>query len=106
MDAFMEDDPIAELQDAAAAKQMREAVDAITADLIRNSKNYPAQVRDLPRLATAMEKSLKDGNYKDAITRAGQLDKHVEVYAPSDEPAKEAKLTLMHRIRVIAKITQ
>ena len=102
----MEDDPIAELKDAGAAKQVREAIDAVTADLIRNSKNYPAQVRDMPRLATAMEKSVKDGNYREAITRAGQLEKHVEAYVPSDEPAKEAKLTLMHRIRVIIKITQ
>ena len=101
----MEDDPIGELKDAAAAKHVREAIDGITADLIRNSKNYPAQVRDLPRLATAVEKSVKDGNYREAITRAGQLDKIVEVYSPSDEPAKEAKLTLLHRLRVIAKIT-
>ena len=101
----MEDDPIAELKDAAAAKQVREAIDGITADLIRNSKKYPAQVRDLPRLATAVEKSVKDGNYRDAITRGGQLEKIVEVYSPTDEPAKEAKLTLLHRLRVIAKIT-
>jgi hypothetical protein len=105
MGTFMEDDPIGELKDAGAAQQVREAIDAITGDLIRNSKKYPAQVRDLPRLATAMEKSVKDGNYRDAIMRAGQLDKHVEVYAPIDEPAKEAKLTLLHRLRVIAKIT-
>ncbi|MGH7660734.1 MAG: hypothetical protein ACRENA_07445 [Vulcanimicrobiaceae bacterium] len=106
MGAFMEDDPIAELQDAGAARQVREAIDAITADLIRNSKTYPAQVRDIPRLATSMEKSVKDGKYRDAIMRAGQLDKHVESYIPSDEPAKEAKLTMMHRLRIIAKITQ
>lgn len=102
----MEDDPIAELQDAETGKKMREAIDAVTADLLRNSARYPASLRDLPRLATAMEKSVKAGNYKDAIMRAGQLEKHIEPYAPTDEPAQEAKLTIRHRIRVLAKITE
>ena len=106
MGAFMEDDPIAELRDADSAKKVREAVDAITADLLRHAKDYPAQVRDLPRLATAMEKSIKAENFKDAIMRAGQLDKHIEVYMPRDEPAQEAKLTLRHRVRVIAKLSE
>ena len=102
----MEDDPIAELQDAATAAGVKSAIDAVSADLIRNSKDYPAMVRDLPRLAHAMEKSVKAGNYKDAIMRAGQLEKHIEAYIPRDEPAQEAKLTLRHRVRVLAKITQ
>lgn len=102
----MEDDPIGELQDAEEAKKVKAAIDAITADLLRHSKDYPAQVRDLPRLATAMEKSIKAGNFRDAIMRAGQLDKHVESYLPHDEPAQEAKLTLRHRVRVVAKINE
>ncbi|HEY1727285.1 MAG TPA: hypothetical protein VGG22_02765 [Candidatus Baltobacteraceae bacterium] len=104
-DQFM-DDPIAELRDAAEAKQVAEAVNAITADLIRNAAKYPAQVRDLPRLVTAMEKSIKSENYKDALTRGQQLDKHLESFTPADEPAREAKLVLRHRLLVLAKIMQ
>lgn len=100
------DDPIAELKDAGEAKQVEDAINTITGDLIRHSKDYPASVRDLPRLATAMERSIKAGNYKDAIMRAGQLDKHIEAYAPTEEPAQEAKLVIRHRLLIVAKLTQ
>jgi hypothetical protein len=104
MSAFM-DDPIAELRDAAEGKKVEEAINAITADLIRNAKKYPAQVRDLPRLITAMERSVKTENYKEALTRAGQIEKHLESYAPTDEPSQEAKLVVRHRLLVLAKLT-
>ena len=104
-DQFM-DDPIAELRDAGEAKQVAEAVNAITADLIRNAAKYPAQVRDLPRLVTAMEKSIKAENYKDALQRATQLEKTIEAFTPDNEPAQEAKLVLRHRLLVLAKIMQ
>ncbi|MGH7715506.1 MAG: hypothetical protein ACREML_05860 [Vulcanimicrobiaceae bacterium] len=105
MDQFM-DDPIAELRDAGEAKKAADAVNAITADLIRNAAKYPAQVRDLPRLVTAMEKSIKTENYKDALLRAQQIDKHLEAFTPGEEPAQEAKLLLRHRLLVLAKLTQ
>ena len=99
------DDPIAELQDAGEAKKVQDAINTITGDLIRNSNAYPSIVRDLPRIATAMEKSIKGGNYKDAISRARQLDQHIEAFAPVEESAQEAKLVMRHRLLVIAKLT-
>lgn len=99
------DDPIAELKDAAEAKQVQDAIDTITGDLIRHAKTYPASVRDLPRLASQMEKSIKTENYRDAIMRAGQLEKHIEAYAPAEEQAQEAKLVIRHRLLVVAKLT-
>jgi len=105
-DSRFMDDPIAELRDAGSAKRVAEAVNAITADLIRNAAKYPAQVRDLPRLVTALEKSVKTENYKDAIMRASQIDKQMDAFTPSDEPGQEAKLVLRHRLLVIAKLTQ
>jgi len=99
------DDPIAELKDAKEAKTVEDAINTITGDLIRNSKSYPAGVRDLPRLASSMEKSIKAENYREALTRAGQLEKHIESYAPVEENAKEAKLALRHRLLVLAKLT-
>jgi hypothetical protein len=105
MDQFM-DDPIAELRDAGEAKKVANAVNAITADLIRNAAKYPAQVRDLPRLVAAMEKSIKSENYKDALMRGQQIDKHLEVFTPGDEPSQEAKLTLRHRLLILNKLTQ
>jgi len=105
MNNFM-DDPIAELRDAGGAKQVADAVNAITADLIRNGSKYPAQVRDLPRLVTALEKSVKSENYKDALMRAQQIDKHLEAFTPDNEPAQEAKLVIRHRLLVLAKIMQ
>ncbi|MGH7327221.1 MAG: hypothetical protein ACREJX_02610, partial [Polyangiaceae bacterium] len=72
MNDFM-DDPKAELKDAATAKQVAQAVDAITADLIRNSAKYPLAVRDLPKLVSAMEKSIKAENYRDAAFHAGLI---------------------------------
>ena len=99
------DDPIAELRDAEAAKDMSQAIDAITGDLIRNAAKYPASVRDLPRLMTAMEKSIKTENFRDAIMRATQLDKIVDAFTPTEEPSQEAKLRLKHRLRIVSKLT-
>ena len=104
MAEFM-DDPIAELKDAHAAKAVEDAINTITGDLIRNSKSYPASVRDVPRLATAMERSVKSENYKDALQRAAQLEKTIESYVPGEEHAKEAKLAIRHRLLVLAKLT-
>jgi hypothetical protein len=105
MSDFM-DDPIAELRDAGEAKKVANAVNAITADLIRNAAKYPAQVRDLPRLVTAMEKSIKTENYKDALLRGQQIDKHLEAFTPGEEPSQEAKLTVRHRLLILTKLTQ
>ena len=98
-------DPIAELRDAQQAKETENAINTITGDLIRNAKSYPGGVRDVPRLATAMEKSIKTENYKEALMRAGQLEKYLESYMPVEENAKEAKLTIRHRLLVLAKLT-
>ena len=97
------DDPKAELSDAATAKQVADAVNAITGDLIRNSAKYPSGVRDLPRLVSAMEKSIKAGNFKDAVFHAKLVDEQIEAWKPTDEPAQEAKLILRRRVRVLAK---
>lgn len=98
------DDPKAELQDVGTAKQVAESVDAITADLIRNSAKYPSTVRDLPRLVSAMEKAIKGGNFKDAAFHASLVEQQIESWKPADEPAQEAKLIVRRRIRVLAKV--
>jgi hypothetical protein len=103
MSDFM-DDPKAELKDAGTAKQLAEAVDAITADLMRNSAKYPSTVRDLPKLVAAMEKSIKAENYRDAAFHAGLVDQQIEAWKPTEESAQEAKLLVRRRIRVLAKV--
>lgn len=100
----MDEDPKAELEDAAAAKQVGEAIDAITADLIRHSAKYPASVRELPRLVASMEKLIKGGKYREAALEAGRIEEQMESYKPTDEPAQEAKLIVRRRVRVLAKL--
>ena len=103
MTDFM-DDPKAELKDAGTAKQIAEAIDAITADLIRNSAKYPSTVRDLPKLISAMEKSIKAENYRDAAFHANLIEQQIEAWKPTEEPSQEAKLLVRRRIRVLAKV--
>ena len=100
-----EGDPKAELASAETAAEVAKAIDAMSADLIRNVAKYPALLHDVPHLATAMEKSIKHGHLADAKMRANQLDKHLEVYSPTETPAQEAKFTLRKRVRLLAKIT-
>jgi hypothetical protein len=98
------DDPQAELHDVGAAKDVSNAVDAITADLIRNAAKYPSAVRDLPKLVAAMEKAIKSQNLRDAAFHANLVEQQMEAYKPTEEPAQEAKLIVRRRVRVLSKV--
>ncbi|MBV8600213.1 MAG: hypothetical protein JO359_01480 [Candidatus Eremiobacteraeota bacterium] len=103
MHAFM-DDPTSELHDQQAAREVAAAIDAISADILKNTPQLYASgnpLHDIPHLANAMEKSIQRGKFEDARIRATTLEKYIESYSPVDEPAQEAKYLLRHRVRLL-----
>ncbi|MBV8150177.1 MAG: hypothetical protein JOY59_01365 [Candidatus Eremiobacteraeota bacterium] len=73
----------------------------ITKDIFRNAARYPAgnPIRDLPALASEIEREVKRGRLDEARRRAALLDKVIKGYESRDEDAAMAKLTLERRVR-------
>jgi hypothetical protein len=90
-----------DFNDPQAAKEVAEAINVMTADILKNTpKLYPKghPVDDLPSAGTEIERHLKRGKIAEAKRRAGIAEKYLEMYSPSEEAPVAAKKIIAKRI--------
>ena len=91
-----------DLSDPAIARAVADAINVVTADILRNTpKVYPKghPVDDLPSVPLEMERSLKRGRIEDARNRAALAEKYLEVFSPTEDGSVAAKSVLARRLQ-------
>src|ERR1700730_11881024 len=100
----MEEDP--SLTDKTSLQEVAEAIDVMAGDILKNSPRIYAKgnpVREMPRMASAIERATKHRHFEDARARAGIFEKYLELYQPAEENARAAKSVIVQRIHDITK---